>query len=202
VDNLDRPPTTSITVVKIDDTVFEQWSATDDAPTTRRPNESSSFAGLEKPLLPTGWRKVPSRSRPGHISYENMVTGERFGQPPTEPATPERFAQHERGEVPLPWTAVDIDIDGNETEQRSIASHNSTITCSDIEDEEWNRASLPCAIGLSPAPIFTIDHELRIVSWSPGARWLRCCCFPHRISFVSLHLSVRAFKQGCRPWSR
>ena len=220
MDNLDRPPTTIITAVKIDDAVFEQWSATDDVPTTCRPNESSSFAGLDKLLLPTGWRKVASRSRAGHISHQNMLTGERFAQPPTKPATSERFAQHEGyeavhaarpqsgqgGEVPLPWTAVDVDIDDNEIEQGSIASiatDHSTTTCCDSQDEEWNRASLPCAIGSSPAPIFTIDHEMRIVSWSPGDRWLRCCLrVPHHISFISLHLSVRTFKQGCRPRSR
>ena len=32
--------------------------------------------------LPAGWRKVPSRSRPGAFSYENTKTGQRYDRPP------------------------------------------------------------------------------------------------------------------------
>ena len=37
--------------------------------------------------VPAGWRRVPSRSRPGKFSYENMHTGERIAWLPTEPAS-------------------------------------------------------------------------------------------------------------------
>ena len=53
----------------------------------------------------------------------------------------------------------------------STASHDEVIYIErDMREQSGNRASLPwSAIGSSPAPIFAIDHEMRIVSWSPGA---------------------------------
>ena len=36
-------------------------------------------------VLPSGWRKVPSRSRPGGFSFENMHTGVRQAEVPTKP---------------------------------------------------------------------------------------------------------------------
>lgn len=36
--------------------------------------------------LPPGWKMVPSRSRPGKVSYQNIHTGERISWVPKEPA--------------------------------------------------------------------------------------------------------------------
>lgn len=38
--------------------------------------------------LPTGWRRVLSRTRPGEYSYENQYTKERISFAPKEPAKP------------------------------------------------------------------------------------------------------------------
>lgn len=38
--------------------------------------------GKKSDGLPKGWRKVPSRSRPGQFSYENTKTGQVFDRPP------------------------------------------------------------------------------------------------------------------------
>ena len=39
--------------------------------------------------LPEGWRKVPSRSRPGEFSYENIATGVRVAYVPSLPPVSE-----------------------------------------------------------------------------------------------------------------
>ena len=83
---------------------------------------------------------------------------------------PLRLPLMENPEQPSGTTAVRID--GNATEQHGSANNNTTMTPSLDEDNEQpeNLASLPwSAIGSSPSPIFVIDREMRIKSWSPGA---------------------------------
>jgi hypothetical protein len=71
-----------------------------------------------------------------------------------------------------PSGTTTVRIDGSATEQHGRANNNTTMTPSSDEDNEQpeNLASLPwSAIGSSPSPIFVIDREMRIKSWSPGA---------------------------------
>ena len=49
---------------------------------TRRVNINYS----KNNILPDGWKKVESRSRPGEYSYENIYTGQRQHLIPTKPA--------------------------------------------------------------------------------------------------------------------
>ena len=57
---------------------------------------------------------------------------------------------------------------GNGTAEHS--ANNRATSPNEGEEQSHYRASLPwSAIGSSPAPIFAVDHEMRIVSWSPGA---------------------------------
>eukprot|EP00041_Stephanoeca_diplocostata_P012119 m.202231 g.202231 ORF g.202231 m.202231 type:complete len:350 (-) comp18822_c0_seq1:550-1599(-) len=58
------------------------------------PVDSSSQTGSKKRVaaenanvLPEGWSKVPSRSRPGKFTYENQYTKERIGWVPDVPAS-------------------------------------------------------------------------------------------------------------------
>lgn len=50
------------------------------------PNFPEHLLDTNGQLLPKGWRKVASRSRPGEYSYQNLVTGQRQTVIPTEPA--------------------------------------------------------------------------------------------------------------------
>lgn len=48
-------------------------------------------------LLPAGWKRVESRSRPGEYVYENEFTEERQAWFPTEPAVVPAPAQEKKG---------------------------------------------------------------------------------------------------------
>ena len=54
-----------------------------------------AVAAIAAQALPTGWRPVPSRSRPGQTSYENLHTRERIAWRPTE-AAPTYFLRANR----------------------------------------------------------------------------------------------------------
>ena len=98
-------------------------------------------------------------------------------------------------------------------EDKDEAEHGITDDCAtplgSSEDEDQSnrrRASLPwSAIGLSPAPIFAVDDNMRILSWSPGALCGVWCGvvgpFPHNITRC-ICLPVLFFGQGCRSLSR
>merc|ERR1719258_805594 len=48
----------------------------------RRPVAQFGKKSAATEQLPKGWRKVPSRSRPGEFSFENIKTRERFDKLP------------------------------------------------------------------------------------------------------------------------
>jgi len=45
---------------------------------------SNPFAKKDTEQLPPGWKKVPSRSRPGEFSYENIKTGQVYNRIPNQ----------------------------------------------------------------------------------------------------------------------
>ena len=79
------------------------------------------------------------------------------------------------------------------------------VIYAEVEEPE-NQASLPwSAIESSPAPIFAMDREMRIVAWSPGSctTLLMWCRSPATASLIYWgHLLVCTFKQGWRSLSR
>ena len=71
------------------------------------------------------------------------------------------------GNLERPGTIAAVNTDDDATEQRGSANGNVTTEISDEQSE--NQASLPwSAFQSSLAPMFAIDCEMRIVSWSPG----------------------------------
>jgi hypothetical protein len=69
------------------------------------PFSKKSDAGEQK--LPKGWRKVPSRGRPGEFSFENIKTKERFDKLPSN-----FFFDDERDTVSKPaWRAPEFSDD-------------------------------------------------------------------------------------------
>jgi hypothetical protein len=117
-----------------------------------------------------------------------------------------RMPSFDNLERPSAATAVAV-ATGNGMAEHSVANDHTTTTSPNEDSEKsGNRASLPwSAIESSPAPIFAIDHEMRIASWSPGACVahgvvLRC---PHTASLIhDGHLFVGTFEQGCRTLCR
>jgi len=75
------------------------------------PFGKKSDAGEQK--LPKGWRKVPSRSKPGTFSFENIKTKERFDKLPSS-----FFFDDERDTVSKPaWRAPVVSDDMSDAER-------------------------------------------------------------------------------------
>ena len=51
------------------------------------PRGNGGGGGGGKPKLPEGWKRVPSKSRPGTFSYQNIYTREKVRHAPTKPAS-------------------------------------------------------------------------------------------------------------------
>ena len=89
----------------------------------RHPEVVAQFGGFGKKsnaadAVPKGWRKVPSRSRPGEFSFENMKTKERFDKLPMG-----SFFDDERDTVSKPmWKPPTINDDMTDAERSGFTA--------------------------------------------------------------------------------